>query len=158
MVKMMFSYAGSKHFSKCDGTNRYWCISLERPWVFSLHSTAHLVKVSYLDSLTLVCSQDMLWCKMDQILQGWERAMRIGYDICISEKNEAEHSWCLDQPIEVVHKHSLILYPKKFYVKAKQIKFFSCFYDAEEYTLTPVIFKLSIVSHHWHSLLSFWHS
>ena len=122
--------AGSKKFTKVDGTSSYLCIVLDyessllttfnTPW--GRYRFIHL-------PWGLTCAQDIFQWMMDQILECCEGAIGIADDIIIHRKDDEEHD--LHRFMCVAHEHGLVFNGDKCDVKKDSVTFFGTVYDAD---------------------------
>ena len=78
----------------------------------------------------LVCSQDIIQKKMDQILKECQGCIRIADNITIHGHTKVEHNTHLKNLMWIAHKYNLVFNPQKTHVKAQAIDFFGYLYDA----------------------------
>ena len=67
---------------------------------------------------------------MDQFLKECPGCIGITDDITIHGHTEAEHNAHLQNLMQVAHKYGVVFNPQKMYVKAPEVNFFGCLYDA----------------------------
>ena len=67
---------------------------------------------------------------MDQILKECQGCIGITDDITIHGCTEAEHDACLQYLMQIACKYDLVFNPQKTHVKAQDINFFGCLYNA----------------------------
>ena len=125
-------FAHSCYFPKLDACHGYWSIILDQDSSLlttfnSLFGRYHFLHLPF----GLVCSQDIVQKKMDQILEECQGYIRIAEDITIHGHTEAEHVASLQNLVQVAHKYGLVFNPQKTHVKAPAVNFFSCLYNAD---------------------------
>ena len=116
--------AGSKKFTKVDGTSSYLCVVLNyesslltmfnAPW--GRYRFVHL-------PCGLTCAQDIFQWMMDQILECCEGAIGIADDVIIHGKDDEEHRF-----MQVTCKHGLVFNGDKCEVKKDSVTFFGTAY------------------------------
>ena len=123
--------AGSKKFTKVDGTSSYLCIFLDyessllttfnTPW--GRYRFVHL-------SWGLSCAQDIFQWMMDQILECCEGVIGIADDIIIHGKDDEDHDRNLHNFMHTACEHGLGFNGEKCEVKKDSVTFFGTVYDA----------------------------
>ena len=122
--------AGSKRFTKIDGTSSYFCIVLD--YASSLLTTFNTPWGGYRfvhHSWGLTCAQDIFQQMMDQILEHCEGAIGIADNV--HGKDNEEHNWNLHRFICIAHEHGPVFNGEKCEVKQDSVTFFSTVYDTD---------------------------
>ena len=123
--------AGSKKFTKVDGTSSYLCIVLN--YESSLLTTFNTLWGRYRFVCLpwgLSCAQDIFQWMMDQILECCEGVIGIADDVIIHRKNGENHDRNLHNFMCVACEHSLIFNGERCEVKKDSVTFFGTVYDA----------------------------
>ena len=122
--------AGSKKFTKVNGTSSYLCIVLD--YESSLLTTFNTPWGRY----RFVClpwgltyAQDIFQQMMDQILECSKGAIGITDDIVIHGKDNEEHDWNLHRFMCVTREHGLVFNGDKCEVKKDSVTFFGTVYN-----------------------------
>ena len=123
--------AGSKKFTKVDGSLSYHCIVLDyessllttfnTPW--GRYRFVHL-------PWGLSCAQDIFQWMMDQILQCCEGVIGIADDVIIHGKDDEDHDRNLHNFMHTACEHGLVFNGEKCEVKKDSVTFFGTVYDA----------------------------
>ena len=106
--------AGSRKFTKLDGTSSYLCIVLD--YESSLLTTFNTPWGRYRFiclPFGLACSQDIFQRMMDQILERCEGVIGIADDIVVHGKDDKEHDRLLHNLMRVTREHGLVFNREK---------------------------------------------
>ena len=124
--------AGSKKFTKVNGTSSYLCIVLDykssllttfnTPW--GRYRFVHL-------PWDLVSAQDIFQWMMDQILEHCEGAIGIANGVVIHGNDDEEHDQNLHRFMHVAQQHGLVFNGEKWEVRKDSVTFFGTAYDAD---------------------------
>ena len=124
--------AGSKKFTKVDGTSSYLCIVLD--YESSLLTTFNtpwgryrFVRLPW----GLTCAQDIFQWMMEQILECCEGAIGIADDVIIHGKDDEDHDRNLHRFMRIAREHGLVFNGDKCEVKKDSVTFFGTVYDAD---------------------------
>ena len=123
--------AGSKKFTKVNGTSSYLCIVLD--YESSLLTTFNTPWGRYRFVCLpwgLSCAQDIFQWMMDQILECCEGVIGITDDVVIYGKDDEDHDWKLHRFMQVASQHGLVFNREKCKVKKDSVTFFGTVYDA----------------------------
>ena len=123
--------AGSKKFTKVNGTSSYLCIVLD--YESSLLTTFNTLWGRYRFICLpwgLSCAQDIFQQMMDQILECCEGVIGITDDVVIHGKDDEDHDRNLHNFMCVACEHSLVFNGEKCEVKKDSVTFFGTVYDA----------------------------
>ena len=124
--------AGSKKFTKVDGTSSYLCIVLD--YESSLLTTFNTPWGRYRFLRLpwgLTCAQDIFQRMMDQILEHCEGAIGITDDVVIHGKDDEDHDLNLHRFMCIAREHGLVFNGDKCEVKKDSVTFFGTVYDAD---------------------------
>ena len=124
--------AGSKKFTKLDGTSSYLCIVLD--YASSLLTTFNTPWARYrfiCFPWGLTCAQDIFQWMMDQILECCEGAIGIADDVIVHGKDDEEHNQNLHRFMHVACEHGLVFNGEKCEVKLDSVTFFGTVYNAD---------------------------
>ena len=122
--------AGSRKFTKLDGTSSYLCIVLD--YESSLLTTFNTPWGRYRFirlPFGLACSQDIFQRMMDQILERCEGVIRIADDVVVHGKDDEEHDRRLHNLMRVTREHGLVFNREKCDVKTTSVTFFGTVYN-----------------------------
>ena len=123
--------AGSKKFTKGDGTSSYLCIVLD--YTSYLHTTFNTpwgrYRFVYLP-WGLSCAQDIFQRMMDQILECCKGVIGIANDIVIYGDDNEDHDWNLHNVMHRAHENSLVFNGEKCEIKKDSVTFFRTVYGA----------------------------
>ena len=123
--------AGSKKFTKVDGTSSYLCIVLD--YESSLLTTFNTPWGRYRFICLpwgLSCAQDIFQWMMDQILECCEGVIGITDDVIIHGKDDEDHDRNLHNFMRTACEHGLVFNGEKCEVKKDSVTFFGTVYDA----------------------------
>ena len=123
--------AGSKKFTKVDGTSSYLCIVLD--YESSLLTTFNTPWGRYRFVCLpwgLSCAQDIFQQMMDQILECCEGVIGIADDVIIHGKDDEDHDRNLHNFMHTACEHGLVFNGEKCEVKKDSVTFFGTVYDA----------------------------
>ena len=123
--------AGSKKFTKVDGTSSYLCIVLD--YESSLLTTFNTPWGRYRFICLpwgLSCAQDIFQQMMDQILEHCEGVIGIADDVIIHGKDDEDHDRNLHNFMHTACEHGLVFNREKCEVKKDSVTFFGTVYDA----------------------------
>ena len=124
-------FANSHFFTKLDAHHGYWSIVLDEESSLLTTFNSPFGRYHFLHlPFGLVCSQDIIQKKMEQILEECPRWIWIADDITIHGCTEAEHDAHLHNLMQVACKYGVVFNPQKMHVKAPDVNFFGCLYDA----------------------------
>ena len=124
-------FAHSCFFTKLDAQHGYWSIILDQDFSLLMTFNSPFRRYRFLQlPFGLVCSQDILQKKMDQILEECQGCIRIADNITVHGCTEAQHDAHLQVLMHIACKYDLVFNPQKTHVKAQAINFFGCLYDA----------------------------
>ena len=130
--------AGSKKFTKVDGTSSYLCIVLD--YASSLLTTFNTPWGRYRFVCLpwgLTCAQDIFQQMIDQILECYERAIGIADNVVIHGKDNEEHNQNLHRFMCIPREHGLVFNGEKCEVKQDSVTFFGTVYDTDRAHLDP---------------------
>ena len=123
--------AGSKKFTKVNGTSSYLCIVLD--YESSLLTTLNtpwgryrFVRLPW----CLSCAQDIFQRMMDQILERCKGVIRIADDVVIYGDDDKDHDRNLHNFMRRAREHGLVFNGEKCEVKKDSVTFFGMVYDA----------------------------
>ena len=123
--------AGSKKFTKVDGTSSYLCIVLD--YESSLLTTFNtpwgryrFVRLPW----GLSCAQDIFQRMMDQILEWCKGVIGIADDVVIYGDDDEDHDQNLHNFMRRAREHGLVFNGEKCEVKKDSVTFFRMVYDA----------------------------
>ena len=123
--------AGSKKFTKVDGTSSYLCIVLD--YESSLLTTFNtpwgryrFVRLPW----GLSCAQDIFQRMMDQILEWCKGVIGIADDVVIYGDDDEDHDQNLHNFMCRAQEHGLVFNGEKCEVKKDSVTFFGTVYDA----------------------------
>ena len=122
--------AGSKKFTKVNGTSSYLCIVLD--YESSLLTTFNTPWGRYRFICLpwgLSCAQDIFQWMMDQILECCEGVIGITDDIVIHGKDDEDHDRNLHNFMHTACEHGLVFNGEKCEVKKDSVTFFRTVYD-----------------------------
>ena len=123
--------AGSKKFTKVDGTSSYLCIVLDLASLLLTTINTPWRRYRFIHLLWgLTCAQDIFQWMMDQILECCEGAIKITNDVVIHRKDNEEHNMNLHRFMHVAHEHGLVFNGEKCEVKEDSVTFFGIVYNA----------------------------
>ena len=123
--------AGSKKFTKVNGTSSYLCIVLN--YESSLLTTFNTPWGRYRFICLpwgLSCAQDIFQWMMDQILECCEGVIGITDDIIIHGRDDEDHDRNLHNFMHTACEHGLVFNGEKCEVKKDSVTFFGTVYDA----------------------------
>ena len=124
--------AGSRKFTKFDGTSSYLCIILDYESLLLTHSTHRGedtgLYACHLDSLALRTSFSEM---IDQILERCEGVIGITDDVVVHGKDDEEHDRRLHNLMQVTREHGLVFNREKCDVKTTSVTFFGTVYDKD---------------------------
>ena len=107
-------FVHSNYFTKLDVHHGYWSIILDQESSLLTAFNSPFGRYHFLQlPFGLICSQDILQKKMDQILKECQGCIGIADDIIIHGCTEAEHNICLQNPMWIAHKYDLVFNPQK---------------------------------------------
>ena len=124
--------AGSRKFTKLDGTSSYLCIILD--YESSLLTTFNTPWGRYRFirlPFGLACSQDIFQRMIDQILEHCEGVIGIADDVVVHGKDDEEHDRRLHNLMRVAREHGLVFNREKCDVKTTSVTFFGTVYDKD---------------------------
>ena len=125
-------FAHSCFFTKLDAYHGYWSIILDQESSLLTTFNSPFGRYHFLHlPFGLVCSQDIFQKKMDQILEECQGCIGIANDITVHGCTKVEHDVHLQNLMWVAHKYGLVINPQKTHVKAPDVNFFDCLYDAD---------------------------
>ena len=129
--KITHQLAGSKKFTKVDGTSSDLCIVLDyESSLLTMFNTPwgryRFVRLPW----GLTCAQDIFQRMMDQILECCEGAIGITDDVVIHGKDDEDHDRNLHRFMRIAREHGLVFNGDKCEVK-DSVTFFSTVYDAD---------------------------
>ena len=115
-------FTHSHFFTKLDACHGYWSIILDQDSSLLTAFNGPFGRYCFLQlPFGLVCSQDIIQKKMDQILEECQGCIRITDDITIHGCTEAEHDahpWNL---MHIACKHNLVFNPQKTHMKTQAV-------------------------------------
>ena len=112
-----------------DAHHGYWSIVLDQESSLLTTFNSPFGRYCFLHlPFGFVCSQDIF--QKIQILEECQGCIGITDDITVHGHTEVEHNAHLQNLMWVAHKYGLVFNPPKTHVKAPNVNFFSCLYDA----------------------------